>query len=343
MSGNFRRFRKGLNVKKFIASIVAVASALFLNVDISISATVSDYPAGTPASGIASSRHNMGSMGRVIHTVDPGGFSIVPPGYGTTEICVFCHTPHHTNTSYGVGPLWNRKVQDPSTYSAYGYTVAGTNITTTGSTTLACLSCHDGITTFDNIVNAPGKDGVVPGGSDRNWFFLMPTNIGTLDINALHKFQADGSCATMCHFTGDPAKRLLIGTNLADDHPVSVPYNAGTAASLRDTSTVISAVDLTAGLTTTNDNITQNRWAVKGFVSETGTIADLLRNGNVECTSCHDPHFRNLSWDEAEPTWDSVGGYVTYCTPGEDCSDGNFLRRVGGNTGSGVCRTCHNK
>lgn len=90
-------------------------------------------------------------------------------------------------------------------------------------------------------------------------------------------------------------------------------------------------------------NLAQNRWAVKGFISDTATISDLLRNGKVECSSCHDPHFRNLSWDEAEPTWSDEGGLITYCTAGEDCSDGNFLRRIGGNTGSGVCRTCHEK
>ncbi|MBI5587425.1 MAG: hypothetical protein HY889_03555, partial [Deltaproteobacteria bacterium] len=83
--------------------------------------------------------------------------------------------------------------------------------------------------------------------------------------------------------------------------------------------------------------LAQNRWAIKGYIDGgTATIADLLRNTKVECSSCHDPHFKNTSWDEIE----AVGGYA-----GKDPSeiDGLFLRRVGGNTGSGVCRTCHNK
>lgn len=299
-------------------------------------ASVSDYPAGTPSGGIGSSRHNMGKFGRVIKT------------WETTEICVFCHTPHHTNTAYGVIPLWNRGVQNPFSYSAYGTTLAGTNITTVGSTTLACLSCHDGITSFDNIVNAPGKDGVVPGGSDRGWRFRMP---GMPPLVASIDHFGSSACVT-CHVdlyaSTDPAARLNIGTDLSNDHPVSVPYNGGAAASLRESSTVISAIDLTAGLSPSaavmyDGNLAQNRWAVKGFVSDTATIGDLLRGGKVECSSCHDPHFRNLSWDEAEQTWYDPTGFITYCATGESCSDGNFLRRVGGNTGSGVCRTCHNK
>lgn len=321
-------------MKRLYQSILTLSLCLLFS-GVSISATVSDYPAGTPAGGIAASRHNLGMFGKVITT------------RATTEICVFCHTPHHTNTSYGVTPLWNRGVQNPSTYSAYGSTVAGTNITTVGSTTLACLSCHDGLTTFDNIVNAPGKDGVVPGGSDRGWKFYM-ANSGINNTTWDHFDVSESGPCNGCHVNllgepSNPAVRLTIGLDLSNDHPVSIPYNAGTAGSLRDAATVISSIDLTLGLTTTNDNITQNRWAVKGFVSETATIADLLRGGKVECSSCHDPHFDNLSWDEAEPTWDAGNLNILYCSPSEQCSDGNFLRRVGGNTGSGVCRTCHNK
>ncbi|MDP2690374.1 MAG: hypothetical protein Q8P48_09740, partial [Deltaproteobacteria bacterium] len=116
--------------------------------------------------------------------------------------------------------------------------------------------------------------------------------------------------------------------------------------------TTIGSIDLTSELASSavsymNGNLAQNRWAVKGFISASARISDVLRNGRVECSSCHDPHFDNLSWDEAEPTWYDVNvGKTNWCgndPTGENCSDGNFLRRVGGNTGSGVCRTCHAK
>ena len=306
--------------------------------------TVSDYPAGTAANGIGGSRHNLGGLGKVLRTTN------------TTEICVFCHTPHHSNTSNNLKPLWNRATQAPATYTAYGTTLGGTTVASgdIGSTTLACLSCHDGVTTFDNIVNAPGKAGVVNGGSDRGWLFAMPfANEGPLAPAAwFHKFDTSPFMCTTCH-SADQISRLVVGTNLSNDHPVSIAYN-NSVAGLRPTDTVISSIDLTSDLATSaatafGSNLAQNRWAVRGFVSDSATIGDLLRDGKVECSSCHDPHFRNLSWDEAEPTWTNNGAPLpadgaSWCgNVGEACSDGQFLRRVGGNTGSGVCRTCHNK
>ncbi|MBE9528800.1 MAG: hypothetical protein IME99_06140, partial [Proteobacteria bacterium] len=131
-----------------------------------------------------------------------------------------------------------------------------------------------------------------------------------------------------------------------DDHPVSVTYNAGLPGSgLRPLSTVISSIDLVSELSSSGDpallnNVSQNRWAVNGMISNTATVADLLRDDKVECTSCHDPHFSNKSWDEVDSTW-QLPAASTWCSGYEDCSDGLFLRRVGGNTGSGICRTCH--
>ena len=325
-------------MKRILFSLLAV-SAIAVTAGPSYAVTVNDYPAGQAASGIAGSRHNMGSLGSVVSS------------NGTTEICVFCHTPHHTNTANGLKPMWNRGTSAPTSFTAYGNTIGGTTINNTdiGSTTLACLSCHDGVTTFDNLVNAPGKGGVVSGGSDLGWKFRMP--VGSYLTTAADHFSA--SQCTACHGTGglytdnDLTSRLVIGMDLSNDHPVSVTYSTDRAG-LRATNTTINSIDLTSEMassaaTAFTGNLAQNRWAVKGFVSDTATISDLLRGGKVECSSCHDPHFRNLSWDEAEPTWGDEGGFLTYCTAGEGCADGQFLRRVGGNTGSGVCRTCHEK
>ncbi|MBI5643212.1 MAG: hypothetical protein HY954_07030 [Deltaproteobacteria bacterium] len=325
-------------MKRILFSLFAITASVALAASVN-AANVTNYPAGTAASGIGKSRHDMGGLGRVISS------------NGTTEICVFCHTPHHSNTDNNLRPMWNRGTSAPTSFTAYGATIGGTTINNTdiGSTTLACLSCHDGVTTFDNIVNAPGKAGVTAGGSDRGWKFRMP--VGSYLVTGADHFSA-GQC-TACHGAGgfytdnDLASRLIIGLDLSNDHPVSVAYNTGRAG-LRPTNTTINSIDLTSEMaisanTAYNGNLAQNRWAVKGFVSDTATISDLLRNGKVECSSCHDPHFRNLSWDEAEPTWGDEGGFLTYCTAGEDCADGQFLRRVGGNTGSGVCRTCHEK
>ena len=362
---------KKLTLKKALLSAAVFAAAVCTGATAGATG-VNDYGNKASAGGIGSSRHNLGSMGRVLISTN------------TTEVCVFCHTPHHTNQSgpggAPVAPLWNKGTYT-GTYTAYGATIAGTTIANgdVGSTTLACLSCHDGVTTWDNLVNAPGKGGVTAGGTNHDWKWRMPYSTSGTSTKADGKDNfAEVSTAPGnncgCHGDeggtklGDTASgsapfgmtqnvlRLNIGTNLSNDHPVSVVYN-GTVAGLRPSTTVLSSIDLTSDLaasaTTAFDaNLMQNRWAVNGFITDGASIADLLRGNSrnrVECSSCHDPHFRNLSWDEVENTW--ADGALTHqnivnkwCNSvGEQCSDGMFLRRVGGNTGSGVCRTCHNK
>ncbi|MBI1912467.1 MAG: hypothetical protein HYS21_10775 [Deltaproteobacteria bacterium] len=306
-------------MKRFLTAALVASMGLFAAGSAS---AIDTYTAGEAANGIGSSRHNLGSLGEHITAAQ------------TTEICIFCHTPHHTNTTNNLKPLWNRGTSAPSAFTAYGTTIGGTTINSSdiGSTSLACLSCHDGVTTFDNIVNAPGKNfagttqiggNTVGAGADRGYSFWDAAVPGYVS-----DFMTSG--------------RLNIGLNLSNDHPVSVTYNSS-VASLRPTATVLSAIDLTAELaasaaTYDNGNLASNLWAVKGYISNTATIADLLRSSKVECSSCHDPHFNNKSWNETDNAWAGAG-----ITNLEAESNGLFLRRVGGNSGSGVCRTCHNK
>ncbi|TAN63545.1 hypothetical protein EPN18_02075 [bacterium] len=282
----------------------------------------------------------MGSGGQVLRVYN-----------GTSEVCVFCHTPHHANASVSPAPIWNRANSATAVYKAYGTTLAGSNVSAVGSVSLACLSCHDGVTAFDSLVNPPGDaTGIYPAGQEMNWRFMMPGGGPSL-VATIHKFDtsAAGSCV-VCHewLYGLPAPvyRLTTGVDLTNSHPVSITYNPAVSTSLRPKSTVLSSIDLVTGLNTTagqsfGNNLQQNRWAVKGFISNTATIQDLLRNDKVECSSCHDPHFKNLSWDEVEPL--AYGGLAGagWCGTSESCGDGAFLRRVGGNTGSAICRTCH--
>jgi len=336
-----------LTATAFLTAAVLLAPGMAMAAP-PISGTVADYPAGVVANGIMLSRHNLGGFGRVLRTD------------ATTQVCVFCHTPHHSNT--GANPLWNRSLANSINYIAYGTTIAGTvvNQSDLGGATLACLSCHDGATTFDSLVNAPGKGGVVAGGdTTKNWKFQMPS-YGFQNVSFDHfgnKTTPNAIC-NGCHSaspgfaTSDTVQSLSLDFDLSNDHPVSVPYSAESKASLRPVSTVISLINLSAGLNNTTaffgTNLSQNRWAISGFISSTATIQSLLRNDKVECSSCHDPHFRNLSYDEVDSTYlyanKSPGPAVpqNWCS-GEDCVDGFFLRRVGGNSGSGVCRTCHNK
>jgi hypothetical protein len=232
-------------------------------------------------------------------------------------------------------PLWNRNITS-TTFTAYGDTIGGSSITTVLGPSLACLSCHDGVTTFDNLVNKPGKDLGTSGG----WNFQVNgvdyitafSGFGVTDYALQHSGRLD--------IGGGSVNAINAGAGLSDDHPVGVVYSGGTKASLRATSTVISTINLysdlaasaTDGSAPYGVNMSSNLWSVAGFISDMATIENLLRGGNVECGSCHDPHFNNKSWQEVESTWGSTLE-----------SNGLFLRRVQGNSGSGVCRTCHEK
>ena len=61
-----------------------------------------------------------------------------------------------------------------------------------------------------------------------------------------------------------------IGTDLTNDHPISITYTVGNA-SLYATTTALTGW-------TVNENPTSP------------TIADVLFNDKIECASCHDPH-----------------------------------------------------
>ncbi|MCK4974471.1 MAG: hypothetical protein KAR81_04400 [Sulfurimonas sp.] len=190
------------------------------------------------------------------------------------ETCVYCHTPHGANSDYAPAPLWNK----PSTVTAftmYGATGTGesgitlaktsTDISPSGSS-LACLSCHDGVSAMNSVVNAPGSGNYNPAGSYIGTNPPLP--------------------ATM---VGVPYKAIGMNGTLTDDHPISIEYIPGRA----------SLKPLNAPLT--------------NFFGSS-VVSDLLKQGKVQCTSCHDPH--------GTP-------YNTY------------LRN--GNTGSTLCFGCHEK
>ena len=360
--------------------------------------TSSEDPTGMTAGGIVWTRHNLSSYGPLFKastdsltweatdmTSGPTSCFFVgsppgPPGLpyqcindrliATTQICVFCHTPHHSRTD--TAPLWNKG--NVAIYTAYGTTLAGTATAVSGSS-LACLSCHDGITTFDSIINRPGSGSNTDGTPDAGvkwefsmWEEFLPTfpPQGSFD-----HFRTDNCGA--CH-SQEESNRLNIGlgpgfaidygglptpqsgtADLSNDHPIGVTYTQG-IASLRPVTTTLASIEmyniksLVAGEAATIGR-GDDYWSVFGYINATATIQDLLRGSDtVECASCHDPHFKNQTNNDPsvinsyyKPLAAWVGTQANITGPYDDRIDGLFLRRVGGNSNSGVCRTCHNK
>jgi hypothetical protein len=68
------------------------------------------------------------------------------------NLCEVCHTPH--NAVSAIVPLWDRDTP-ASTFT--GYTANSGQIGTPTGISLACLSCHDGVTNLDAYGdNSPG-------------------------------------------------------------------------------------------------------------------------------------------------------------------------------------------
>lgn len=239
--------------------------------------------------GIKDSLHNLGGTSTTVTRTNYVGSA------DTAEICVFCHTPHGANTAALPAPLWNKAVTAGSSYTVYTGpgTLDGTTSVPQGIS-LACLSCHDGTQAMDNLINAPGSGGYVSSGQNMAWTWTGNEKIQAGITN--------------------------IGTDLSNDHPITIQYGGGLASGT-----------WSDGVTSFNDtdfravNVTGSRRFVStaSYGGTNNAVVDrtdmILYNTSgsdyyVECASCHDPH---------------------------TTANATFLRVS--NTGSNVCLTCHNK
>jgi hypothetical protein len=333
---------------KKLFSLALVLSFIVVTAHVSYATHMQTTP-GDVAGGIADSRHNFSSSGVHLRTglttSDNRSFDLAD-GLGSTEICLFCHTPHHGTSD--VAPLWNKSVGATS-YAGYGTTTAGTpNDLPTSGSSLACLACHDGTRAWDNLINAPGK-GTWNG---TKWTSAVSGNA----VNMGFMFSEDGAPKGNKHDDTATSRHNLARNGLGNDHPINIEYRGqngvndesidGAVASLRSSTTVISGINLDTDVQgvplveADGSPSGPNAWSVNGFIKTDASIDNLLRDNKVECISCHDPHYRN----QTNPEIDTSYGVTIHSTDfAMNDVDGSFLRRVGGNSDSGVCRTCHAK
>lgn len=252
------------------------------------------------ATSIKDTKHNLGTTGSSTNNYQ---FS------GTDEVCVFCHTPHGADTT-AVVPIWNRVLPDPkqfTTYDMLGTASLDGKVAPVGSVSLACLSCHDGVTAFNAVINAPGS------GLAGNAAWQAGTFKGGFD-----KMQ--------------PNTITNIGTDLRNDHPIGIQYGGGGWSANFKTGTRpagVGDVDFNEPLyatiggkdawwvDNTNGGVTGKRDKTDMILytrTETGQGFAGVAEPFVECASCHDPH---------------------------NYANQTFLRKP--NTGSQVCLTCHIK
>jgi predicted CXXCH cytochrome family protein len=148
-------------------------------------------------------------------------------GWGTNEICIFCHTPHNAKSPQ-LAPLWNH-ASTTATYTLYSSPTMDQAPLQPRSPSKHCLSCHDGTVAIDSYGSRTGEH-------------FMPGTPGT---------------------QGSPN----LGTNLSDDHPVSVywdhqTYNGGNPTCALECHTV--------------------------FEPDAMPFFDRY----LECATCHEPHVK---------------------------------------------------
>lgn len=170
------------------------------------------------------------------------------------EVCAYCHTPHHANSSIlgGTAPLWNRAVDTTKVFTVYSSpTMNTTPGNPNGSISVLCLGCHDGTVSTAVIINGLPV-------SDKHEIILAP---GTGPDRYPDKVTWPN--CQRCHpdIYGEPPAKWQ-GTDLSNDHPIAMTYP--TAAQ-------------------------DPKFKIPPSLA-TGWPQVLLYNGKVECPTCHNVH-----------------------------------------------------
>lgn len=182
-----------------------------------------------------------------------------------SEVCIFCHTPHNGSRE---APLWNRS-SSGQTYVPYASTTAKAHPGQPTGDSKLCLSCHDGTVALGMVLSRPGG------------------------------IQLQGGV------TGLPPGAARLGTDLADDHPISFTYDNVLAAAngqLRSPSSLTGPVRLDGNAQlqcTTCHNAHDDRF---------GKFLVMDNTASALCVTCHDPsYWLATSHRTSTKTWNGLG------------------------------------
>jgi predicted CXXCH cytochrome family protein len=200
---------------------------------------------------------------------------------GLDRICIYCHAPHNTikpgsAEADGVNylPLWNHDMTT-ATYKMYSNGTELPNDVSHQSQAMVALT---------------GK--TRPGGVSR---LCLSCHDGSVATNAYGQYNSSSTGAAN-KFVSTAGLQYEIGSvvgtigDLTNHHPIGFAYDAATADD-----------DEIAAKTTV-------------MVTTTGvTIGDLLWNGNMECTTCHDVHNTKNTGEKFLWTTDEQSAFCLTC------------------------------
>lgn len=264
---------------------------------------------------------NQGTIGNTRHNLTqrqtagggPTGSQMDAVRNNYEQVCVYCHTPHGANQNINA-PLWNRTVRT-TTYTLYNQQTLSGTTTQPGPNSLTCLSCHDGQTAVDSIVNMPGSGKYNPElalNPNATTTTTLLNAWSTTDDAFDHYALKEGNTECLsCHSPSGQGgaqdfSAYALGTDLSNDHPVGIQLPSGS-----DWNTPNAVFNNVRFFDTDGDN-RPDKNEIRFYDSGGGF--------EVECASCHDPH--------------GVPGSTATFLP-------TFLRVTA--DGSTICLTCHVK
>jgi predicted CXXCH cytochrome family protein len=293
---------------------------------------------------VTNTPHNLGAS-------QTGGAHMTGAG-ATTEICIFCHTPHGGNQQTQA-PIWNRSLSSTAVYtrfSAMNRITFDADEAPIGSVSIACLSCHDGTQARDAVINGPGSGNNSNSVGGGTW--LDGTNAST-------SYLSDLTSSDNGILSGD---LIYLGTDLRNDHPISMQYAGGGLSVTTPTGALRDAdfAQAYAGVTTGGYGSTAANHAPASSTNNATAVPTGIATGSV--------NFKASVVNPAMPFWyidTGTAGYqasdfplytrtdgpVATAQPYVECAtchdphsaNSTFLRLQGGNGGSQVCLTCHAK
>jgi hypothetical protein len=313
-------------------------------------------------SDIANTRHNLSISGSGSVTAT-----------SESQICAFCHTPHHAESIPGA-PLWNRQASG-ATYTPYtSSSIDASDIAATpGGSSKLCLSCHDGTIALGsvNVINVQfnvtidllgtGAGGVMPSGSGDSTGFTRKLGIDLSNDHPI-SFTYDGALADLDGELRNPDFEAHIGNRSPGNAPL-VPLENGKVQCISCHDPHIRDTDATKNIKFLRLNRFQEGVPSGGSFSQDNDIICLAchdKLGQAWSTSAHaDPVVANETYTDIaanqrefplnQPVWKAscLNCHDTHAVQGSrrllrEGTDSISSPKTGGNSAlEETCYTCH--